>query len=232
MNSERLVDQEWTEIMSTLKNPGEFNPDYPGKYLDGIKILIGNYEKLKSNGVSKEIINLLYDIGTLFYCFDIYMRKYNTYAYNHKLLGFQYEWIPTYDGIPGSHNYCAFLNKLNGTMLDKYYDRCIAAISGYVESNAKKLPEYLYTIAYGNKRKEYCITTHKLIRDIESKQTGLYNIPSYQSLSKDEYLNTAEEYRKYFKREDSFDRFVKYEWPVMEWVRDHCELIDPEEYPF
>lgn len=231
MNSERIADQEWTEIMSTLKEPGEFNPDYPGKYLDGMEALIRGYEKLKLNGVSKEIINLLYDIGTLFYCFGIYMRKYNIYAYKHKLTGFQYDWVPGLDGIPGSHNYCVFLNKLNETMLERYYDRWIEAVKGFVESGAKKLPEYLYTIGYGSEQKGYRITTHKLIRDIKSDQKGLY-IPSYRSLSKDGYLNTAEEYRKYFKREDFFDQFVKYEWPVMEWVRDHCELMDPEEYPF
>lgn len=231
MNSEKIADQEWTEIMSTLKEPGEFGPDYPIRYLDGMKTLIKKYEDMKTDGISKELINVLYDIGTLFYCFDIYMRKYNIYAYNHKIPGFQYDWIPGLDGIPGSHNYCVFLNRLNETMLERYYNRWVKAIKVFVESEAKILPEYLYTISYGKERKGYCITTQKLIRSIPSPQKGLY-VPSYRSLSKSEYPNTAQEYKEYFRREDSYERFVKYEWPVMEWVRDNCESLDPEEYLF
>lgn len=209
---ENKDDQEWIAILSELEKPIEIQDDYLKQYLLQMEHLVLEYR----NSNMENVETLLYKIGHMFYCFNINMKKYNKYAASHNMKVYTYEWINQKNDIPGSHNYFLFLTMLTPDVLREYYDKCIESILEYIHTEARKLPKYIYTIKYFNNRKSFTVYTYELIHNIDLK--GDFLLPDYYSIVDGSYYLSKEQYEKLFRSEESYQRFLKQEWPIIEWI--------------
>ncbi|WP_455649753.1 hypothetical protein [Enterocloster citroniae] len=230
MNTQK-EDKEWHYILESIGKQIAITDDYLDVYLQTMAELIGDYwehpyRENQTEENKKSIEHLLLDIGSLFYCFDIHMKRYNDYAYKHDMQEYPFEWVKRGLGIKGSHNYNSFLVKLNKTMLIEYYDKCITEFEEWIKRKAKTLPNNMYTITYINSRKQFTVMKLELVRDIGIYGDILCKLPDYYPMHEGNYKKTKEEYKPLFNNETSYERFIKYEWPIYEWIQKN-RILEP-----
>lgn len=219
-------DEEWSIILEKLNETGiEMSGVYKVAYLRNMEKLCHDIKTDQAFGQDRVLtvglIRKLYNLADLFYCFDIRMKKYNSYALEHDLAVATYEWINEYPSVPGCHNFYAFLNDMTYWKLDNYYMKVVDSILSYTSNQGNVLPEYMPTLEKRKRGKDtyLIVVKNKLIRDIGMENKEL-RLPGYYPVNQKISTN-PEDYRALFSQEESYQSFMKKEFPIYKWIMEN-----------
>lgn len=181
-------DQEWNEISKDLPLKGEikekkrYTRDEHLNDMKEIIIKIRNHPYIteQSDENRKDIINLLYNISKMFFCFPYDMNA--IYKANN-----EDKWEPRFDvcgpscGLPTSHGFCANLSLLNLELLKKYYFKQLDSIEYFIDTKGK-LPQYLYGLRrdYVHPNYQFFVETLEYITERDKEKNIIY-VPNYFS---------------------------------------------------
>ena len=246
LNYERLFckyidpkDEQWISIMKSISPIGTTSPsDYKKAYLCSMDYLcnkIRSNQAFEQDGIiTEELLEMLLRVSNMFYVFDLNMKQYNQYAMKNDIHLVKYEWPNQSAGIPGAHNFNAYLNYMFDEdiafwLLDNYYIKVIDTIQEYIRKEAMELPTYVLTLEAERKggEKHINIVKNMLIRDIGIQNDSL-PLPGYYPINKKISTN-PEAYKKLFyswstdpvRCERLYNDFLHKELPIYKWIMEH-----------
>lgn len=182
----RKEDQEWNKISKDLPLKGKMKEKKKytrDDYLNDMKemiIKIRNhpYIKEQSEENKNDIVKLLYDVSSMFFCFP--HRINAIYRENG-----EDNWEPPFDicghgfGLPTSHGFCANLSLLTLELLEKYYFKQLESIEYFIDTKGK-LPKYLYELRknYVHPNYQFFVETLEYITERDKEKDIIY-VPDY-----------------------------------------------------
>lgn len=212
-------DYEVKEILNEIgdiyipKNTRNFKVDYLNGMKDLIKKIRENlYPKTNDKEQRKEIINNLYTLGIMFYCYASKMNQYR------KKFDTNIEFVSFIARIPTCHNYYRYLPYLTPEIFDKYYLRQIDCFEDFVENNGEILPKYLYEIIDSEKGYFYINKLQYFSgKDFPFDTRQNHYLPAYFIIEgKRQVIETYNDYlTKGEISQDWYDDFLKEQWPCI-----------------
>lgn len=162
------IDDEIKEILYDISNikikkEKDFLTDYINKMKEiRNEILSLSKEKDSFEKNIEKIKEDLYDLGTLFYCYNLFMKEF---AEKNKEVYLPVERIDhIYNGFPGSHDFNLCLSRMfSWQSFNDFYKIWLDDINVFIQTKTEYLPRYLHEISKIKGKKEYIVKTKILL---------------------------------------------------------------------
>ena len=233
MDMRRIPDYEWNDIIKSIKIDFEIkntgNPKHD--YLNAIQELIDKINATKyPDTLSDEDKNTLrhdlYNLGIMVVRYNSTMLKFRS-----KYEWFHFDVIETaapFNSLPTFHNYNKYLSSgyFSPELFEKYYKLQVSSVQDFINSDGMEL-KYLYNLINIDNTDWLKVEKFEyLTKACMNTASSELALPNYCCVN--ERIGAPEEYKKMLEKwchssrlEESFDRFVIKEYPILEWIRDN-----------
>lgn len=242
------ADEEWNEILKQVCPRHKIKQSATGDFLDSYcetlqemiaRIRSNPYAKSESldEECKKALQTDLYDMYSLFVCYNYIMRDYALYDARRRGERYpdgEYPHIPRFNGgFPCSHNFNRYLTGSNGfpfspLMYEQYYAKVVDVVSEFAESKCQIFPKYLYNLQQ-DVNGFIMIQKLELFQhgDIPGIPQGNCRLPNYFVVNA--IPCTLEDYRLMYEKwfshtkylEERWNSFVTDSWPIIKWIQDN-----------